>query len=314
MSAMRLRRAVAIASIAISLGALATATVPACTGEWSFALPPVEGGAPDPRYADACAAWAQAYCDFHRRCDGFFFTWLTVGQCESREQTFCQLSATDPNVVFDAQRLASCRYPDDCNGTLPACWPPGIAATGAPCLQSQDCHSSICSGAQAVQSVCGVCACGDGCAANEVCSIDADGGTCVPVPAAPSAPCSADGDCASDLCVVASGSDAGACAPYVDAGGSCAPPSALCNTGLYCGIDELCAAAVRVGYGASCGFPSDGGTWTFCTTGASCVGGACMPPTADGEECDPASGVSCLFPAKCVDRHCVFPTLSACSP
>lgn len=312
MTAMRLRRAVAVASMPLALGAAVFAAAPACTGEWSFALPPVEGGAPDPRFATPCIAWAQAYCEFHHRCDGFFFTWLTLAQCEAREQTFCELALTDPNVVVDEQRLASCRYPDECTGPLPSCWPPGKAPTGAPCLQSQDCHSGICSGSQSVQSVCGVCACGNGCAANEVCSIDLDGGTCVPAPAGPGAPCSSDGDCASTLCIA---SDAGgACAPYVDAGGSCAPPSAICNTGLYCDLGQRCAAAVRVGYGAACGYPLDGGIWTFCTTGADCVNGACVAPAVEGEECDPGSGVSCLFPAKCVERHCIFPTLAACSP
>jgi hypothetical protein len=311
MVAMRLRRAVAVALTPSLVGALAVCLAPACTGEWSFELPPVEGGAPDPRYAAPCATWAGVYCEYHHRCDGFFFSWASVDQCEEREQTFCQLAATDPNVVFDEQRVASCQYSSDCSAPLPVCWAPGNALNGAPCLQSQDCRSGICSGAQSTQSVCGACACGNGCAADETCDLGLDGGTCVPLPRTPGAPCSTGGDCASTLCAVADGG--GTCAPYVDQGGSCVPPAALCNTGLYCDTSGHCASPERVGYDAACGYPADGGTATFCTIGASCLG-TCRPPVADGQECDPTSGTGCLFPAKCVARRCIFPTLSDCSP
>jgi hypothetical protein len=72
-------------------------------------------------------------------------------------------------------------------------------------------------------------------------------------------------------------------------------------------------APERVGYDAACGYPDDGGTATFCTTGASCLV-TCRSPAADGQECDPAAGAGCLFPAKCVARRCIFPTLADCSP
>jgi hypothetical protein len=311
MAAMRLRRAVAVALSPALLGAAAAGLVPACTGEWSFDLPPVEGGVPDPRFASACAAWASAYCEFHHRCDGFFFSWTGLDQCEGREQTFCQLTAADPNVTFDEQRVASCQYPSDCAGTLPVCWPRGSALNGAPCLQGQDCRSGICSGAQATQAVCGVCACGNGCTADQTCNVLLDGGTCVPLPRAPGAPCSTGADCGSTLCVGRDGD--GTCAPYVGEGGVCVPPAAICDTGLYCASSGRCMAPERVGYDAACGYPVDGGTATFCTTGASCLV-TCRPPADDGQECDPAAGAGCLFPAKCVARRCIFPTLTDCSP
>jgi hypothetical protein len=312
MSPVRILRGAAVLSGVSLAAAVAVAAAPGCSGEWSFALPPVEGGTPDPRYAPACGAWARSYCGYHQQCDGFFFVWPTLDQCIEREQIFCQLAALDPNVVFDEARLGSCRYPSACVSNVASCWPAGRGLTGAPCLSGQACRSGVCAGAQSAQGVCGVCTCGDGCGPGQICNVANDGGTCLPAPRDAGEACSGGADCASTFCAL---SEAGSpvCAPFVDAGDPCSGSGPLCASGLYCGTGGQCSVPERAAYDAACGLPDDGGTLMVCGGYGTCLG-TCVAPARDQQECDPASGVNCVWPAKCLARHCVFPTLADCSP
>src|SRR5579864_8357465 len=63
---------------------------PGCSGDWTFALPAAEAGAPDTRFESACATAAQASCAYQQRCFlGASFGWENIGECVARETLAC---------------------------------------------------------------------------------------------------------------------------------------------------------------------------------------------------------------------------------
>ena len=105
------RLAVAASLVNIAVFAL----VAGCSGEWSFALAPLDAGAPDARFGPACKSWARAFCVYQARCESRYFAWQNVDQCADREALSCELTASEPSAVFDGDRLSSCTYPTDCS-------------------------------------------------------------------------------------------------------------------------------------------------------------------------------------------------------
>jgi hypothetical protein len=288
--------------------------VAGCSGEWSFALPPIEAGVPDLQYESPCRHWAQAKCDYEARCFEII-SWTDNGQCVDRLALECELAADDPNVAFDAARLAACELPSDCSSPLPECWAPGKAPFGTPCLYGQACQSGGCEGAGTWDSVCGICICDVACPMGQACVVTADGGSaCQPVPAAGGQPCTVPDDCGSTVCVLPGGGGAGVCAPPGRLGDACGGGQPVCGANLYCDPTNHCVSLVWVGYGEPCGFPDDGGAGAVCLGAGTCEKKTCQAPAADGEPCDPHQGPACLWPAQCIAKRCVFPTVADCAP
>jgi hypothetical protein len=310
------RRVAAHAIVAVLALALCAALhgIAGCSGEWSFALPPIEAGEPDLQYEAPCRHWAQAFCDYEARC--FQITaWTDTGQCVARLALECELAVDDPHVVVDAALLAACELPSDCSSPLPECWGPGTAATGAPCLYGQACRSGVCEGAGQQDSVCGICGCDLACPTGQACVLTGDGGSaCLTVPAAAGQPCMAPTDCASTVCVLSGGAAAGVCAAPGGVGDTCGSGQPVCGVNLYCDLTEHCVSLVWVGYGEPCGFPDGGGAAALCLGEGTCLENTCQAPAADGEPCDAHQGTGCLWPAQCVAQRCVFPTVADCAP
>jgi len=152
---MRMRRA-----LLVLLPGAASSLVLAqgCSGDWTFALPPVEAGVPDTQFESACTAWAQSSCAYQQRCySGIYFDWQSIDECVARETLGCELAAADENVSFDENRIRECQFPDDCASEPPNCFPPGKTATGSACLWNAACQSGVCTGGGTGNSVCGTC-------------------------------------------------------------------------------------------------------------------------------------------------------------
>jgi hypothetical protein len=289
-----------------------------CSGEESFALPPLEGGAPETRHQAACTAWAQSICGYERRCDRASFRWQTVDQCTARETLRCELMAGDPSVAFDDARVGGCQYPSDCTSEIPPCWPAGKTREGLPCLWGTACQSGVCSGAASSLGVCGVCLCGAGCPSGQTCGVQGAAAACVPAPRASGQPCATSSDCQSGLCAAADGGQA-VCAAFAAIGDGCGTGEPFCGSDAYCDATEYCSAFSLAPYGAACGPAGDGGAYAFCGGFAACIGesgapGSCIPPVGDGEPCDPNGGLHCLPPAQCIASHCIFPSVADCAP
>jgi hypothetical protein len=287
-----------------------------CSGDWGFALGPLEAGAPDARYQGACSNWASQACTYAQLCFSRDYTWSSPDQCVARATLQCELAAIDPNVAFDEARVANCKFPNDCSPP-PVCWPPGRAAAKASCLWSFDCASGICAGADTVYSVCGACVCGSGCPSGQVCEVGPDGGSCVTVTTqrAPGESCASSAECQSFACRPAT-NGASVCAPFAAIGEPCGGEFGVCDdraTRTYCDATGHCSPITPAGYGSACGLPADGGgTLAMCTGFASCSQGACVPPAGDGQPCNPSGGIQCAWPAQCIAHRCIFPTLADC--
>jgi hypothetical protein len=312
------RRVAARAILAIlailALAVLALHGIAGCSGEWSFALPPIDAAVPDLQYEAPCRHWARAICDYEARCSEIT-TWADTAQCVDRIALECELAVDDPHVVVDVAGLAGCELPSDCSSPLPECWRPGTAATGTPCLYAEACRSGGCEGAGQPDSVCGICMCDVACPMGQACAVTADGGSvCLALPAAGGQPCTAPADCASTVCVGSGDAGAGTCAPLGGPGDTCGPGQPICGVHLYCDSTERCASLVWVGYGEPCGFPGDGGVAAECLGEGTCVMSTCQAPAADGEPCDAHQGTGCLWPAQCIAQRCVFPTVADCAP
>jgi len=284
-----------------------------CTGEESFALPPLEASAPDSRNQVVCATWARSSCAYDERCSGAIDTvWQNLDTCVARETLACELAADDPDVSFDEGRVRDCPFPSDCTSPRPTCWPPGKAPGGSPCLWGEACQGGLCLGSASL-GVCGICLCGAGCPAGEICQPASAAGTCVPEAPPVDGPCVSSSECPSGLCEAVTDAS-GQCAPFATAGQACGDGKPLCRDDAYCDDTRLCRVISSAPFGATCGSPVDGGAFTFCGGFATCVGGACVAPARDGDRCDPNQGIGCVWPAQCIESHCVFPTLADCVP
>lgn len=314
------------------LAVVALAWILGCSGEETFLLPSVDAGIPVTPYAAACAAWAQAECAFEASCYPSIVTgWLDPAQCEQRRSISCELEAADPDVAFDPALVAGCTF-TDCVATLGLppnlCLPPGKAPEGAPCVWDDACASRYCAyGRDAYgQSSCGLCeilpppcTCGP----DAMCAYKGDEEVSCVVPPSVGDPCGPPmNSCAgSAQCVVPDGGSTGTCMDVPTAtegqpcgtgslGPNCVGLDAYCDpVALTCGVEQAGA------YGDPCP-SSNGGAPVVCVGGGVCdysVSGTCLPPSPDAEPCDETQGLYCLFPARCLDHACVFPTTATCA-
>jgi hypothetical protein len=284
--------------------------LPACSGEESFALPPVPVGTPSTRYEAACTTWARSDCSWRALC-GLPFPWDNGEQCVARETLTCELMAADPGVSFDEERIRNCQLPSDCSTPPPVCWPQGHTPLGQRCLWGEACHSGFCVGVGSGRlGVCGLCVCDIQCPPGQGCLADSSGGRCVSLPREPGASCSSGDECQSKECVP---SRAGplVCAPFGQLNDPCGEGSPACGPDVPCDDTGHCSATEQVGYGARCGPQDDGGAQLACKGSLSCIAGACPVLADDGQPCDPDH--VCLAPAMCIANLCVFATLGDCA-
>jgi hypothetical protein len=316
-----------VALLALAAAAWACATL-ACTGESSFYLPAVDAGSLDTQYAGACASWAKAVCARESFCDETDpVQWTSPEQCVARSTLICEVIATDPNVAFDANKIANCTYSMDCSTPardLPIdCLSPGRSPPGAACVFHEACSSGFC---DSTISVCGVCA-GEptpcGCSDGAVCTgVNPDGGAMCEDASAVGGACMFPLQCTASYCSL--GSDGrGTCVPFAGLGELCGDgegaaigrvgtPCAGVNT--YCDATLHCSIIEGVGYMDPCGTPGDGGPLLECAGYGTCdpSTSTCIPPAPDGEVCDETQGLGCTPPAECIDDRCLYPSVKYC--
>jgi hypothetical protein len=320
-----MRRWVGLLALAVAAWAWATL---ACSGESSFLLPPVDAGAIDTRYADACAAWAQAVCNRESTCPGSDpIHWTDPTQCRTQSALICEVVATDPNVSFDAETLGACQYSMDCSTPardLPIdCLSPGRSPPGAPCVFEEACTSGYC---DTTTGVCGICASPSvpcGCPSGQVCAGKAlDGGAICDDASAVGGSCMLQVECTNSYCSL--GSDGhGRCVPFVGLDERCGDGegAAIGREGTPCaGPDTYCDATLKCspiefqGYMLPCGTPGDGGPWLICAGYGTCdpSSNTCIPPAPNGQVCDETQGLGCALPADCIANRCLYPSLAYC--
>jgi hypothetical protein len=267
-----------------------------CSGESSFDLP-VAREEPSTRYASACSAWARSFCQYQMLCNFPYSAWNDQAQCVARQTLACELIAADPNVRFDANRVAQCSFPKDCFGALPQCWETGRAPAGSPCLWDQACQSGGCIGAYGTNysnlvGSCGVCG------------------------SHPGQPCTSASDCFSNSCgAYAKGQpDEQVCGPFGSPGDLCGGGLPICASGLC--SDRGSASVFRCvapAPHALPGQPCDG--QVACVSGACSTddggAGTCAPLRTLGEACGTLGpycgpGLECRsLEADAGPRHCV---------
>ena len=248
-------------------------------------------------------------------------------QCLARSTLICEVVATDPDVVFDAERISTCRYSTDCSTfarDLPVdCLAPGRSPPGAACVFHEACASSLCF---TTSGICGICAalplpCG--CSSSQVCAgRGPDGGAICDDASATGGTCMAQIECTDSYCSL--GSDGrGTCIPFAGLGEVCgdgegaAPgregtPCAGANT--YCDTTLHCSPIEGVDYTDLCGTPADGGPYLECAGYGTCdpSSNTCIEPAPDGDVCDETQGLGCLPPAECIADRCLFPSVAYC--
>jgi hypothetical protein len=332
----------------LRLGAFLILLVPlsgaACNGESSFAIPSWDAGPPGTRHGVACRAWAKREANHEQACSDSIpirEQWNDVDQGLERLTLYCEVAGADPNVDFDESAVANCPSPSeggaaspDCSnpGHLHLCLPPGKAPDGAPCLTSEACASGRCAPRYngldgEPPQFCGVCAPRRAvvpvCTANQTAVVQGDGGLgCMTLPAV-GQPCGPPTFACRDrdtYCPMKETSGQKVCAPKAALGDPCSngnddPPCRGEN--LFCAdVDggQRCAALTPATYGAACTTSASGDEYA-CQGFGTCDyagSGNCVPPAPDGAVCDDEQGLSCLWPAVCVNNHCLFPSLALC--
>ena len=313
----------------------------------------------------ACTDYATARCQKSDSCTAGLASRERFGDlatCVARGVLGCKaaLAAADTAATpafFASCALAlpmsSCADFQDAANIPEACLNlAGPRANGAACATNAQCKSSWC--LVEPSAACGACA--DRPAAGATCTVDAECGarglfcskakTCEPLQAA-SAPCDDARICGSGLqCIGQTKTQPGTCQTAVaTAGAACDPKEATgpgCDNrlGLYCGLDDKCAADALVMAPGACGRlvdfdggVADGGasdagakevSVARCLGGASCAPttaakGTCVAPAADGAACDSVNGPPCLSPARCITTSdastagtCQLPGAAAC--
>jgi hypothetical protein len=249
--------------------------------------------------------------------------WTSAAQCVDRHTIDCELHGADPAVAFDPAAVAGCVFPTDCSQPDPLlCLSLGSRSPGEPCEYDEDCASGSCD--LPANSGCGSCGttyqCTPACSDGQVCIIEEDGGTSCLVPPAVGQPCSPPSYvcAAQSVCQIGSGAGSGVCVPLVGVGQLCSDllGGAQCydpSFETFCDSTQHCQAAMPASYGQPCGQLGDSlyecVGWGSCEYATTPV---CIPPANDGSLCDDQQGLSCLYPARCVDHVCLFPSAEAC--
>jgi hypothetical protein len=269
----------------------------------------------------ACADLAEALCGRIQTCSPFVLQAVYGGAagCVQRTTLPCkpQLSArgsqTTPALIEScAKAVAVEGCADMLDNVQPAaCRLVGELADGIACATSAQCQSGYCRlppGAECgtcVNRVTGHSAClaDTDCASGLVCNQ----GTCL-TPGLAGAPCGGPVQaCARTLaCIGGTCKVPGALAAACDAPTDCDGTQGLfCNTSTKRCMQMLFAAANQ-----PCGIV--GKNLVTCAGGATCLGGKCVAPAADGAGCDPLAGRSCLANAACAAGKCSVPDPGTC--
>jgi hypothetical protein len=251
-----------------------------------------------PTLAEACAAYASAWCGRLETCGlGELRTkYGTTGQCAARVELHCVSSANaKSSPPADPSAIAACaaaRASVSCNNLyddLVGC--PSGAGTlpnGAKCAYGNQCVGEKCAFAG---SSCGTCATGSpDRGLDQTCSTQAD---CSPVLVCRGGKCAAP-RALGEACTPGTTDDCGAFE-----GRYCDPTSKTCKEYQY------------ESDGGPCGALTKG--WTVCLAG-NCVTpsggvGSCRAAAAEGSAC---TDRPCLFPAVCAGGLCVLPDPTKC--
>jgi hypothetical protein len=270
----------------------------------------------------ACTDLANTRCNMRMMCGPGTLQRIygDMTTCLAREKLGCLNALAAPSTGNSPSATESCvaaygslGCADFLAGNPPsACVYSGSIATGAACAFNGQCSTTYCT--NNTTAACGTCgmptgSCTDtGCARGQQCVNDA----CV-TPATLDSPCDPDHPCAADLsCVGAIMGQSGTCQQAVsNLGGNCSPGAtdgAACDAKqeLFCNTkSKVCQNIAYVGDGMPCGVLTDG-SFAICLQSGTCVlagtskMGTCKAAAPDGGECNTATGVGCMPPAKCV--------------
>lgn len=297
-------------AVGVAAGGLFLSLSMACSGQSSFVIPPVDAGLISTQHEGPCAAWAAAACAREEQCPWYSdYQWESPAECLARSTLVCEVVASDPNVVFDEQKMLACTYSTDCTvlvRDLPIdCLPPGRSRNGATCVFHEACQSGLCIEEDFQPSPCGTClaaraSCGPGCPPGEVCAgVATDGGALCLAVKPLGAPCRIPADC-EFYCSFATDAGSGGAGTGAAGTGACV---ALATLG------EDCGDGVLPGDPTGRAGPPCAGTNLTCDETNHCTA---VLPAPDGEVCDYGQGLGCLPPAQCVGNRCLYPSLAYC--
>lgn len=271
--------------------------------------------------AQACSAYAVAYCGYLQSCSQTFFNlrFASLDTCQQYETTECVNAVIAPKSGSTPSSVSACTtalptwacrdFIDDIHPPM-ACAPiPGGLPNGASCAKNQQCESTFCDTAPG--SACGTCApvpppgtpCGpmaqvSSCGPGNYCN---DQSVCTPHALLGQA-CSKDNTCASgyactgSVCVQGLAQEGAPCGLTGDVG---------CDivSGLDCNEQrQSCQPAIFVGAGQACDSILFGQQTTHCSGGAQCLNGACSAVVGLGQACDTVAGPTCVTPARCINQ------------
>jgi hypothetical protein len=291
-----------------------------------------------PSKEDACATFAQGFCDRLESCDPDAVT-TTFGDsatCVDRLKIFCSTqyppnSGTTPDFIQGCGNALTSATCDQfiVNGapsfnTITECkTPAGSQDDGTLCFTDSQCRSTYCDkGPPNVGPFNGACgACAERSPLNGDCTLTACdfGLICVhqgggapnhcetpnTVPAGQNciqdAQCQIGNICVGNNCTAVLGQSA-PCQPGGDRD-ACDP-----TKGLFCDPVSLHCASVT--YVAEFGTCNGGGPSTRfeCTASSECINGICQGPVGDGQR----NEFKCLFPASLVNNVCLLPDPALC--
>lgn len=284
---------------------------------------PSDGGLPTG--GDPCEAMA-VLCERLNSCSSIALQMLfgDLKTCKERQILECRdaykalgTGLTQATVTACSQALEGASCEQIIEENLPACRTPGQRANGEACGTDDQCKSEYCSNTDAQ---CGVCA--DRLKAGVTCTSDDDcqsGMVCnkaskCAIPSAGGTACSE-----TQPCKIGYYCRAGSCAASVTKAGGVCDDANSCDLvqGLFCNLQAgRCQSVQMAQAGSTCGFKSE--EVILCSAGnceLSGVGttGICSALAKDGESCGAAaSGVECMYPARCVAGRCKLPSSAAC--
>jgi hypothetical protein len=283
-----------------------------------------------PSAADACLAFATAFCNRLEACTPFALqvSYGDANSCAQRGVLLCVPALSANGSTITPTQMETCAQAveqETCDEALDnpqpsACDVPGTLAVGAVCGSHAQCQTNYCK--LTPGTLCGTCTAHSGNGAQ--CQLDSDcaatlicnGGTCVG-PAQSGAACGSTQPCMRSLVCIGN-----KCQTPLGSGAACTgttPTTGVsdCDAahGLYCNTQtKKCAQTQIAPTGQPCGIVS--GNLVACANGDSCGNvsngqGTCHQPAGDGAVCGP--DIACVAPAVCTSTaRCTLPNPSVC--
>ena len=277
---------------------------------------------------EVCNDIAAAKCSRLATCSPSMFDmrWSNSTTCTTREALLCRTITAD-SPALTASELEPCAASWEsfaceemlAGSTPDACYHNQFDTYA--CVTDEECKTGYCDRRAAN---CGACAevpapgspCGDsGCGLSMVC---ADSTQLCQTPRLNGQLCSADFPCKAPLECVGASASATCASPATTLGSTCdvtrmSGPDCDESAGLACNtLTGRCEMQPVAGPQMPCGIIN--GLKTRCKEGANCVHpqseltGTCIPAVADMGQCDPGTGLACLFPSRCSSSNvCTFP-------